>query len=40
MKEIDKIPEKDRPDIKKINKSLRAKISALYKEIEPSTKNS
>jgi len=37
MKEIDKIPEKDRSDIKKINESLRVKIKALYKEIETSS---
>ncbi|MFX0002040.1 MAG: hypothetical protein ACFE9C_12565 [Candidatus Hodarchaeota archaeon] len=33
MEVIDKIPEKERSDIKKINESLRAKIEALYKEI-------
>ncbi len=38
MEMIDKIPEKDRSNIKKINESLRAKIKALYKEIRISIK--
>ena len=38
MEMIDKIQEKDRSDIKKINESLRAKIKALYKEIKISIK--
>jgi hypothetical protein len=38
MKVIDKFPEKDRSDIKKINESLRTKIKELYKEIGISIK--
>ncbi|MFX1596019.1 MAG: hypothetical protein ACFFBK_08120 [Promethearchaeota archaeon] len=38
MEMIDKIPEKDRSNIKKINESLRAKIKSLYKEIRISIK--
>jgi hypothetical protein len=34
MEKRDKIPEKDRSDIKKMNESLRNKIKSLYKEIE------
>ena len=38
MKEIDKFPEKDRSDIKKINESLKTKIKEFYKEIVISAK--
>jgi hypothetical protein len=38
MDVIDKIPEKDRSDIRKINESLKAKIKALYKDIGILTK--
>ncbi|NVM36767.1 MAG: hypothetical protein HWN81_14315 [Candidatus Lokiarchaeota archaeon] len=38
MKVIDKFPEKDHSDIKKINESLRTKIKEFYKEIGISTK--
>ena len=31
---LDKIPQKDHSDIKKINKDLKARVNALYKEIE------
>jgi len=37
MEAIDKTPEEDRSDIKKINESLRNKIRGLYKEIEISS---
>jgi len=37
MEVIDKIPEKERSDIKKINESLRNKIKVLYKDIEISS---
>jgi hypothetical protein len=38
MEVIDKIPDKDHSEIKKINEKLRAKIKALYEKIEKSSK--
>ncbi len=38
METIDKIPEKDRSDIKKFNENLKTKIKTLYEEIEISSK--
>ena len=38
LNEIERFPEKDHSDIKKINKSLRAKIEDFYQEINISTK--